>query len=103
MAKGDAVRRGTIIHQMIELKLKGWKLVSSGHYTTADGRRCNIRFALVPPDDMQGELLDLWAMASADEKFEKTGTACSVCGEPQYKTPSGAVCQNGHGGAPPKT
>jgi len=25
---------------------------------------------------------------------------CSECGEPQYKTSSGLVCENGHGGAP---
>jgi hypothetical protein len=25
---------------------------------------------------------------------------CSVCGEPQMNTPSGLVCENGHGGAP---
>ena len=25
---------------------------------------------------------------------------CSVCEEPQYETPSGLTCQNGHGGAP---
>lgn len=28
-------------------------------------------------------------------------TKCSVCGQPQSKTPSGLVCANGHGGAPP--
>ena len=30
-----------------------------------------------------------------------TGTKCSVCGEPQFKTLSGDCCKNGHGGAPP--
>ncbi len=30
-----------------------------------------------------------------------TGTNCSVCGLPQYTTPSGDTCNNGHGGAPP--
>lgn len=25
---------------------------------------------------------------------------CGVCGEPQFQTPSGAACANGHGGAP---
>jgi hypothetical protein len=25
---------------------------------------------------------------------------CSICGEPQMDTPSGLVCENGHGGAP---
>lgn len=27
-------------------------------------------------------------------------TKCSVCGELQVETPSGAICSNGHGGAP---
>lgn len=27
---------------------------------------------------------------------------CSVCGEPQFETPSGITCENGHGGAPSK-
>jgi len=30
------------------------------------------------------------------------GELCSVCGEAQYRTPSGPCCENGHGGAPPK-
>lgn len=25
---------------------------------------------------------------------------CSVCNEPQFDTPSGVTCSNGHGGAP---
>jgi hypothetical protein len=29
----------------------------------------------------------------------KLGTVCSICGEPQFETPSGASCKNGHGGA----
>lgn len=28
-----------------------------------------------------------------------TGDKCSVCGEPQFNTPSGVCCKNGHGGA----
>jgi hypothetical protein len=32
------------------------------------------------------------------EEEEYTGTLCSVCGEPQYESPSGVVCENGHGG-----
>ena len=28
-----------------------------------------------------------------------TGYLCRICGKPQYETPSGAVCENGHGGA----
>lgn len=35
------------------------------------------------------------------ESFDKTGTKCSVCREPQFNTPSGPCCKNGHGGADP--
>lgn len=28
-----------------------------------------------------------------------TGLMCSVCGQPQFDTPSGITCGNGHGGA----
>lgn len=28
-------------------------------------------------------------------------TKCSVCGCPQFSSPSGDTCENGHGGAPP--
>lgn len=33
-------------------------------------------------------------------ELKKTGTYCSVCGGPQYSTPAGDTCNNGHGGAP---
>ena len=33
-------------------------------------------------------------------KFKPTGEYCEVCGEPQYETPGGVCCRNGHGGAP---
>lgn len=36
------------------------------------------------------------------EQFKPTGTLCSVCNEPQFTTPHGEVCENGHGGAKPK-
>jgi len=32
-----------------------------------------------------------------------TGLICSVCGAPQFDTPSGISCGNGHGGAPSAT
>jgi hypothetical protein len=34
-------------------------------------------------------------------KNEPTGTLCSVCHEPQFRSPSGDVCKFGHGSAPP--
>ena len=33
------------------------------------------------------------------EQFIYNGLECSICGEPQYETPSGATCKNRHGGA----
>ena len=35
------------------------------------------------------------------ESFPLAGTRCSVCREPQYQSPSGLTCPNGHGGADP--
>jgi hypothetical protein len=32
----------------------------------------------------------------------RASSPCSACGEPQFATPSGLSCPNGHGGAPPK-
>lgn len=41
---------------------------------------------------------------SPESLFQSTwvGTNCSLCGEPQYTTPSGVTCKNGHSGAFPK-
>ena len=36
-----------------------------------------------------------------DFEAEYTGTNCSICGEPQFTSPSGITCENGHGGAEP--
>lgn len=33
--------------------------------------------------------------------FPLLGTSCSICGKPQYDTPSGSLCENGHGGVAP--
>lgn len=43
------------------------------------------------------------AMTAAKKAVEgcpKLKTRCSVCGENRFKTPTGNVCANGHGGAP---
>lgn len=42
------------------------------------------------------EMSDLVQEALSGELNER----CSVCGEPQFESPSGVVCSNGHGGAP---
>jgi hypothetical protein len=49
-------------------------------------------FAVIKGGDAAVE--KILRMVSADSK-------CSVCGKPQFKTTSGVVCQNGHGGADP--
>lgn len=48
----------------------------------------------------QGILGKTTTMMIVDE-IGKLNTTCSVCGEPQFNTPSGDTCKNGHGGAPP--
>ena len=35
------------------------------------------------------------------DSYAPCGTRCSVCGDPQFATPGGECCRNGHGGAPP--
>jgi len=42
------------------------------------------------------------ATQRAIDSYPLLGTLCSDCGLPQYDTPGGACCNNGHGGAPPK-
>lgn len=37
------------------------------------------------------------------EDFPESGTLCACCHQPQYKTPSGDCCVNGHGGWAPLT
>jgi len=36
------------------------------------------------------------------EDFPPAGDSCSICGNPQYLTPHGVTCTEGHGGAPGK-
>lgn len=36
---------------------------------------------------------------SGKPTVETNGLKCSVCGDFQYRTPGGASCKNGHGGA----
>jgi hypothetical protein len=35
------------------------------------------------------------------KNWPKTGKLCSICKNPQYMTPGGEACVEGHGGAPP--
>lgn len=54
-------------------------------------------------DTEEPEITEAPAEKSKDVKdFPLSGTLCSVCGEPQHKTPGGDCCKNGHGGAPAK-
>lgn len=39
---------------------------------------------------------------ASKEELEYTGTKCSECGEPQFESPSGITCENGHGGVEPQ-
>ena len=47
-----------------------------------------------------GEMVSIEEPSSPDAIQETKNTTCSVCGKPQFTTPSGIVCENGHGGAP---
>jgi len=33
-----------------------------------------------------------------DKELILNGLICSICGKPQFDSPSGTVCENGHGG-----
>lgn len=43
------------------------------------------------------------AIRKALGDLQPVATACSACGAPQFDTPSGVTCKNGHGGAPAAT
>jgi hypothetical protein len=49
--------------------------------------------------DEDDALLDT-AIARLYEDDSGEDLKCSVCGEPQFETPHGTTCKNGHGGAP---
>lgn len=60
-----------------------------------------------PPPAAHGDVLyeaqstlSLAGAAVLSEKFRAIGLVCSVCGLPQYDTPHGVTCQDGHGGVP---
>jgi len=42
------------------------------------------------------------ATEESTQNKDYTGDACSSCDEPQWNSPSGVTCDNGHGGAEPK-
>lgn len=58
------------------------------------------------PSTIRDLLLDLSMKAKDAAKslsrskatFEPNGLVCALCGKPQFETPSGASCENGHGG-----
>lgn len=95
----DAVRRGKLMHSVIELREAGWGLVVAGHYE--DG---SVRTALIPPKDLRHEFGQAWHIGEealeipALDSFPLAELPCPVCEEPRYVTPSGEVCKNRHGG-----
>jgi hypothetical protein len=60
----------------------------------SNGMRVGIARAQAEGRPVEERSLPAWAS-------KECGTRCSVCGEPQFQTPSGTVCKNGHGGADP--
>jgi DNA polymerase III epsilon subunit-like protein len=47
-------------------------------------------------------LEDCRTAAEVYRRAQHTGPRCSGCGAPQYQTPGGVVCMQGHGGTPAK-
>ena len=50
-----------------------------------------------------GDLCCEYETITEDEYHRRQARICSVCGESQFDSPSGLVCNNGHGGAPTTT
>ncbi len=71
---------------------KDWKKKSVSHCALDD---CKDQCAVLMPL--------LAALRDDDprpvEDHPNSGLRCADCGEPQFETPSGLVCKNGHGGA----
>lgn len=72
------------------------------------GRPLPIRFRDAPKNPVDLGVAEEERRAREDVASAPIGTAtlpqplstnCPVCGEPQYSTPSGVTCSNGHGGA----
>ncbi len=53
-----------------------------------------LRAALIEDERVQRDVARKYAGAA-----KVGGVKCGFCGEPQFDTPSGATCVNGHGGA----
>ena len=50
------------------------------------------------PKDPHPELGTLDALDGEPDSFPPTGTVCEECLSPQFMSPSGITCLNGHGG-----
>jgi hypothetical protein len=53
-------------------------------------------------DALQRDDNELCRLLSVCDEYDQSRSPplCSVCGEPQFMTPGGICCKNGHGGAP---
>lgn len=88
--------------------VSGWYQMSADHWYISLRRFEDWSTVHGSGATARNALLDAWkrapkkSMTDADwEKFRVVGT-CSVCGKPQFRTPSGPACREGHGGAPSK-
>lgn len=84
-------------------------MINSGEYESEMERIQN----LDPSFDLEEDFME-YKQAEIDDELGTitdeivgnkkflSGTHCSVCNEPQYVTPSGLVCKNGHGGVEPE-
>jgi len=91
---------------------KGWKALKDSDKDDDDDDKPSKKAAAKPqtskkpskpaPDPEEDEEDTAEEEAEVDvTSFPKLKSRCSICGDPRYKTPSGNVCANGHGGAEP--
>ena len=79
-----------------EVKLLADRLDSMYSVATAKG----LTAPASDSQDFRDGPVRAWDHVNGEPEMVATGTKCSVCGEPQFDTPSGACCTNGHGGSP---
>lgn len=76
-----------------------------GHTVNQWEQKAEDEREVVVPSGVRGDYNNIiaWALKQPVKHHydDLTGDDCSICGEPQFMTPSGVTCGNGHGGAEP--
>jgi hypothetical protein len=76
--------------------------IPEGIMTLVDEAVAHSSWKKLTPDELEAALNEDSTpvyITEAGEVLPLTGTHCSACGQPQFTTPSGDSCSNGHGGA----